>query len=109
MYKFLALFALVACASVDRDLPDGEPPVITDPTDTGNDPAEPTKPEDPTKPPEEPTDCTWDDTCECIYNEDCGEGQKCNDHRCYDTCRCDDDCSGPDNNSCDHGLCKGHN
>ncbi len=24
------------------------------------------------------------------------------------TCTCDDDCSGPDNASCDHGLCKGH-
>jgi hypothetical protein len=105
MSKFvLTILLLGACASLERSGSDRDPAPdaaqtpdagVKHPTDHVHDASVPDS--CPTNPPPE---------CEC--DDDCGNGSKCDDGRCYRRCSCDDDCSGPDNMSCDHGLCKGH-
>ena len=95
---------MAGCASIDRSGEDGgvPPTVDTDPPLPPRPPYNPdaSLPTPPTPPDAAPPECTCDD--------DCDQGEKCSEQKCYKSCACDDDCSGPDNNSCDNGLCKGH-
>ncbi len=109
---FAGLVILVGgCASLERD-DGGTPPdiTVTPPTDTA--PPDVCDPEC-----ERNDDCNGYEQCEqgvcvppeCECDDDCDRGEACHRGACYERCYCDDDCSGPDNASCDNGLCKGHN
>lgn len=123
MNKLLLLgsfFSMVGCASLNRDPgPDGQPPVdagiptVTIPDAPDKECGDACHPH---------PECSCDNDCadgykcddgkcvapECSCSDDCGQGEGCSNGKCYERCYCDNDCSGPDNNSCDHGLCKGH-
>ncbi len=94
----ISVALLASCASLDRSDGHGTPPDITgDPSDTGPKHEDPNDP--PVCPPPKP---------ECMCDDDCRTDESCHHGKCYEECKCDDDCSGPGNQSCDHGLCKGH-
>lgn len=103
--KKLLLIGLLfgACASLDRD--EAPVPPMTDVEQPPGKPPTTTYP-DPTPDAGMPPD-TCQPECEC--DNDCDENESCDEDKCHKRCECDDDCSGPDNNSCDNGLCKGHN
>lgn len=116
----LALF-LAGCANLERDQPlppdspeTDRPPegefadggIEIPPDDASVPPPDSSPPDAPPPPPDAPPPDVCEPECEC--DADCGWGKKCHQNKCYRRCDCDDDCSGPDNMSCDNGLCKGH-